>query len=363
MNIIVDIWHPAEVHFFKNFIWRMKNSGHQVLVTSRNKDVIVGLLDNYGIEHTTLSIKGKGLLGLALELCRHNYRLLKLAKKFRPDVLTGFGGMSIAPVGRLLRKPSISFYDAEHATIILKVLTLPLITKMCTPSCYTKDYGKKHIRFDGYKELAYLHPNYYAPSEETLEKIGVAANEKYFVVRFVSWDARHDINVKRLGLEDKKKLIRLLERFGKVFISAEDNLVPADLQKHLLRIDPKDFMDIIAFSSLVVSEGASVASEAAVLGIPTIYINDLDTSYLTEESDRYHLVEKIVEGKILLRRVEEMLNDPGLKEEWKKRRKRLLEDKIDVTEWMIGFINGAAPPKESSAGNKINSNHVKIGKV
>ena len=113
-----------------------------MLVTSRNKDVIVGLLDNYGIEHTTLSIKGKGLLGLALELCRHNYRLLKLAKKFRSDVLTGFGGMSIAPVGRSLRKPSISFYDAEHATIILKVLTLPLITKMCTPSCYTKDYGK-----------------------------------------------------------------------------------------------------------------------------------------------------------------------------------------------------------------------------
>ena len=64
MNIIVDIWHPAEVHFFKNFIWRMKNSGHQVLVTSRNKDVIVGLLDNYGIEHTTLSIKGKGFWGL-----------------------------------------------------------------------------------------------------------------------------------------------------------------------------------------------------------------------------------------------------------------------------------------------------------
>ena len=41
MNIIVDLWHPAEVHFFKNFIQRMKDSGNQVLVTSRKKDVIV----------------------------------------------------------------------------------------------------------------------------------------------------------------------------------------------------------------------------------------------------------------------------------------------------------------------------------
>ncbi|MEK6899593.1 MAG: DUF354 domain-containing protein, partial [Nanoarchaeota archaeon] len=299
-----------------------------------------------GIEHTTLSTKGKGPIGLVLELCKHSYGLLKLAKKFKPDVLMGYGGMSIAPIGKLLRKPSISFYDAEHATIILKVLTLPLITKMCTPSCYTKDYGKKHIRFNGYKELAYLHPDYYTPSEKTLRKIGVAVDEKYFIVRFVSWDASHDINVKRLGIEDKRKLILLLERFGKVFISAEDDLVPADLQKYLLKIDPKDFMDIIAFSSLVVSEGASVASEAAVLGIPTIYINHLNTSYLDEESDRYHLVEKIVDGEKLLLRVEEMLNYSGLKEEWKSRRKEFLKDKIDVTGWTVSFINQAVLLRE-----------------
>ena len=260
--------------------------------------------------------------------------------------------MSIAPVGRLLRKPSISFYDAEHATIIIKILTLPFITKMCTPSCYTDDYGKKHVRFNGYKELAYLHPDYYTPSEETLRKIGIAANEKYFVVRFVSWDSSHDINVKRLGLDDKKKLIQLLERFGKVFISAEDNLAPTDLQKYLLRIDSKDFMDIIAFSSLVISEGASVASEAAVLGIPTIYINNLNTSYLEEESNKYHLVEKIVDGKKLLLRVEEMLNNPNLKEEWKSKRKRLLEDKISVTEWTVNFINKIILPQEELAKGK-----------
>ena len=111
-------------------------------------------------------------------------------------------------------------------------------------------------------------------------------------------------------------------------------------------------MDIIAFSSLVISEGASVASEAAVLGIPTIYINNLNTSYLEEESNKYHLVEKIVDGKKLLLRVEEMLNNPNLKEEWKSKRKRLLEDKISVTEWTVNFINKIILPQEELAKGK-----------
>jgi hypothetical protein len=30
MKIVVDINHPAHVHFFKNFIWEMEERGHQV---------------------------------------------------------------------------------------------------------------------------------------------------------------------------------------------------------------------------------------------------------------------------------------------------------------------------------------------
>ncbi len=39
MRILVDIGHPAHVHFFKNFIWEMEKRGHEFIVTARDKDV------------------------------------------------------------------------------------------------------------------------------------------------------------------------------------------------------------------------------------------------------------------------------------------------------------------------------------
>ena len=37
-------------------------------------------------------------------------------------------------------------------------------------------------------------------------------------------------------------------------------------------------------------------------------------------------------------KIEELLNTPNLKEEWQYRRQRMLQDKIDVTAFMVWFI-------------------------
>ena len=116
MRILIDILHPAHVHFFRPFREDMLAAGHDVLVTSRRKDVTIELLDAFDIPHRVLSSQRRGRAGLARELLSRTARLVRAARRFRPDVMTGIMGPSIAIAGKLLRTPRVVFYDTGIAT-------------------------------------------------------------------------------------------------------------------------------------------------------------------------------------------------------------------------------------------------------
>jgi predicted glycosyltransferase len=86
MKILFDIVRPAHVHFFKGAIAALKNSGHEVLVVSREKDITIDLLRELGIPNQAISCKKSGLIGAARELISRNYRLWRIAKQFSPDL-------------------------------------------------------------------------------------------------------------------------------------------------------------------------------------------------------------------------------------------------------------------------------------
>ena len=314
-------------------------------------------MDEYNFKHIPLTKKSKGLIGLWLELLKHDYKLFKIAVKFKPDILLAFGGMSISHVGILLKKPSVSFYDTEHAKLI-KLVTFSFISRICTPSAFTHSFGKKHRRFNSYKELAYLHPNYYKPDKKILKKLKIKKNEKYFILRFVSWDASHDLGIKRITIDVKRELISYLKKHGKVFISAEDNELPKDFQRYLLKINPSELFDAISFSELVISEGGTIATESAVLGIPTIYINPLSSGNLEEEKNKYKLLYQTINEEELFVILKKMLSSINLKKIWQKRRKILLKDKVDLTKWMINFVESYMKFKKTKLFKEIKTNRI-----
>ena len=57
MKILIDIGHPAHVHYFRNFIKIMKSRGHKLLVVARDREVVYDLLNYYSIEFIS---RGKG---------------------------------------------------------------------------------------------------------------------------------------------------------------------------------------------------------------------------------------------------------------------------------------------------------------
>ncbi|ADE35631.1 DUF354 domain-containing protein [Methanohalophilus mahii] len=338
MNIVVDIIHPAHVHFFKNFIHIMEERGHNVLVTSRNKDVAKNLLDAYDIEYCTLSTCKSGLLNMGYELIYRDIKLYLKSQSFSPDIFIGEGNPFITHVATLMRKTSILFTNTEHAKLINNS-SFPFASVICTPSCFNKNLGKKHIRYNGYLAIAYLHPNYFTPNPTVLEELDLKEDEPFIILRFVSWEASHDVG--HHGIQNKIEFVKELEKYGRVLITSEGDLGP-EFEKYKITVSPEKLHDLLYYATLYIGEGATTASECAILGTHAIYVNTLRLGYLDEQEEKYNLTYTFSDPKNCekdaLDKAISLLKRDNLWEEGKKKRKLLLSDKVDVTDFMVNFI-------------------------
>ena len=334
MKILLDIGHPCEVHVFKNFIWEMQKKGHIIKITSRSKDISNTLLELYNFEYTNLSKPSENILGMIWEFFYRGYKLYRIAKKFKPDLLIGAVGVTVSPVGKLLRKPVFLFYDTEIIPIF-NILSYPLATYVCTPDCHTKDIGKNQVKYNGYKELAYLHPKRFTPDESVINKIGLKKEEKFFVLRFVSWKTID--HMRGHGIGDKKKFIESLEAYGKVLITSETPL-STELEKYRLNLKFDEIHHLMAFATMVIGESPTMATEAAVLGVPAVYISNSWRGYTNQLESKYGLVYNFNTEDKALSKIIELLNDKDLKKKWGEKREIMLQDKLDVTAWMVNFV-------------------------
>ena len=229
------------------------------------------------------------------------------------------------------------FSDTEHASLHHK-LTVPFATKIFTPECYRIDLGEKHIRFNGYMELAYLHPNYFSPDKGILTVLGVNENEKYVIVRFVSWGAAHDFGHTGMSLDNKRKAILEMSKYAKIFISAERNL-PEDLEPFRISIPFDKIHDAIYYSSLLFGESATMASEAAVLGTPSIFMDNDGRGYTNEEEEKYGLVFNFSESELdqekAIQTAVNILKTDSSSSEFKAKREKLLGDCVDTTAYIV----------------------------
>ncbi len=338
MRILIDILHPAHVHFFRNFHHEMRARGHEILISARRKEIATELLDAYALPYTPISTQRSGALGLAIEMVWRSLRLIRLARSFRADVLTGIMGPSIAVTGRVLGVPAVVFYDTEFATQSNRFV-YPLAHSVCTPDCYQGEVLGRHVTYAGYHELAYLHPRRFQPDPARLASFGVRSDEPYSVVRFVSWEAVHDRRERGLTADEKRKLVSLLEHYGRVLISSEGRL-PDDLDDRRITGPIEDIHHLLAHACLVVGESATMSSEAAVLGVPAIYIATTGRGYTDDQEKRYGLVRHFTEERIeaALDAIRGAFEDERLPETMARARAELLNEKVDVTAWMVAYF-------------------------
>ncbi len=338
MKILIDINHPAHVHFFRNPIKLMIDRGHEVMVTSRDKEMAIDLLEELGIPNRKLSsLGGGGLISLGKELVLRNWALLKVVREFRPDAMSAIGGTSIAQVGFLARTPSLVFYDTENAKL-QNAITYPFSSCVLVPRCYESWLPRKrHVRYAGYHELSYLHANYFQGDLDTAISNGLEQGRDNYFIRVVSWQANHDVGERGWTPEILSRLISKLSRTGNVIISSERDL-PDEFAPYLYKGKVSDVHHVLAFCRLFIGESATMASECAVMGVPAIYAAETARGYTNEQEERYGLVKNIsaIEDRLILQAVDEMLS---LDERTlKAKHLKLLEETIDVAEFVADSI-------------------------
>lgn len=291
-RVLVDVCHPAHAHFFRIPIRLWTEQGHDVSVTSRNKDVAIEILDTLGIAHRSLGKAARSPAGLAIELVRRNLLLTRHIRKVEADIAVALGGTFAAQSAFLARIPSVVFYDTEMASLQNRI-TYPLASRVVVPDCYDGWTPEgKTVRYPGYHELSYLDPRWFTPDRTIALQAGLDESRPTYLVRIVSWTANHDIGDRGLSPALIEAAIERLSAHGKVIVSSEAEL-PSQLQPFLYRGPALHMHHLMAFCTGYFGESATMASECAVLGVPAVYMANSRRGYTDEQESKYGLARNV----------------------------------------------------------------------
>lgn len=342
-NILVDINHPAHVHLFREFIREMKVKGYNVYVCVKDIPAAKKLMNLYGISYIELGKKSDSLVGKAMNQLKYNWQIYRLVKRYRIDYGVGTS-ISLAHVSKFTKMKSFIFDDddAEVQPLFVKYAH-PYADYLFSPNVL--DFERKennHVTYPGYHELAYLHPNRFTPDPNVLDDLGVKQGERFFILRFNAFKAHHDVGVSGISMDHKRRLVQMLLEKGKVFITTE-TAIDEEFEPYKISISPEKIHSALYYSSMLLGDSQTMTSEAAVLGTPSLRCNSFAgrISYLEEEEHTYGLTKafKPEQADEMLSQLEQWLADPEMDQKWKEKRMRLLQNKIDVSDFFVWFID------------------------
>ncbi|MFI3297887.1 MAG: DUF354 domain-containing protein [bacterium] len=307
MKILIDINHPAHVHYFKNIIKIMESKGHSFVVVNRDDAIINKLLDIYNIKHFTRNKRNtkkstiRGILYL-LNMIRY---IIKKSITEKPDMYLGFASSACAVVAFLFREKSIILDDTEHNKMNHAIYTR-FCSEIYTPFYFEKKLGKKQNYFDAYIEQLYLRSNYYHNDTAVLSELGLQ-QYNYILVRYISYDAQHDKYVKPISEMMKKQIITELSQKYKVIVSCESSVVDDFYKQYMFKISPDKMHNLIANAKYFISEGATMACEAGILGTPYLYMNPLSVGNINTQVKNYKHASQCVDEDIILNVIDQNL--------------------------------------------------------
>ncbi|MBM3434815.1 MAG: DUF354 domain-containing protein [Bacteroidetes bacterium] len=340
-KLLIEVGHPAHVHQFKHLYWELLKLGWEVRFVAKDKDIVIYLLEHYNIPYFKLAKTSSGVVKKILSIPSIDLKYHRIVKSFEPDIIISRVSPYSGHVSFINGINHICFTDTENVEL-LDLIAAPFANYIFTSENFKRDYGKKHIRYAGSHELAYLHPNRFSPNAEVLKDIGISRGDPFTIVRFVNWKAHHDIGQQGFTLENKIHLVNELVKYNKVFITSE-GVIPQELLKYKISVAPEKMHDLLYFATLFFGESSTMAEEAAVLGTPAIYISTSGHFFgIIEELQDAGLL-KYFHPNGFNRSLEfalSILSGRNIKKEQRELLTKYLQSKIDVTQFMVDLVIG-----------------------
>ncbi|MBO6792746.1 MAG: DUF354 domain-containing protein [Balneolaceae bacterium] len=338
MSVLFDINHPAHVHYFKHIIARLREQGTSVTVVAREKDVTLTLLKANSIPFISRGKGGSNILSRFLYQFKAIRFIKNLIKLNNVDLVISFMHPYGAQAAKFSGIPSIAFTDTENAVWHHR-FTLPFLNNVFSSEIFKKNLGVKHKRFPGFMEFSYLHPDYFKPDLTIKSALNLNIEDKYCVVRFVSRKSMHDINHPGLNDLQKIQIVKELSSHLKVFVSSEIPL-PEILKKYELNVEAQKMHSVLKGADFFFGESATMASESAILGVPSVYIDNSGRGYTDVLEAENHLIKRFEESnegvlKALAESKRYLTSNPSFFDN-----RKPIKINFDLTAYMHEIING-----------------------
>lgn len=343
MTVLVYLGHPAHFHLFKESIKNLQAKSHKVVIVIKSKDVLEKLLIDSHLPYINIApkLKKNGKVALYVSLIKRIATLTKIILKYKPTKLAG-SAAELAILGKLFRIPSYVFFEDDFEVVPkFAKIAGPLATYLVCPNCCSAwKWNAKKIGYNGYHELAYLHPNHFTPDATKVENI-FDLKKRNFILRFAQLTAYHDVGKSGIDTTIAQQLIDILLPHGNIYITSERPLEP-QFEKYRIQISPLDIHHALYFADMYIGDSQTMTAEAAVLGTPAIRFNDFvgELAYLEELEHKFQLTFGIRADnpQKLIEVTRALVNTENLKQMWQQRRSMMLEQSIDFSEFMISLL-------------------------
>lgn len=344
MKLAFFINTPAQVHFWRNIIKILEKRGHRIEVLARDYGEAIPLFEEYFDSYFVHSKKSDGPYKKILNFPFDMVRAYKYLRGVEPDIILGYG-IDSAYISQFLRKTCIVFNDSEplNNTFFYSQhfkLFLRFVDAYITPDTFKNDFGEKHIKIRSFKEMAYLHPNYFNPDKSALDYLGIG-DDKFVILRFNAFDALHDIGQWGFSNENKIKLVKELEKYCRIFISSE-KILPVELEPYRIKIPLHKIHDVLFYAYLLIGDTQTLTTEAAILGTPAIrfnsFVGEKDMGNFIALEKEYGLIFNYNSPEKAIDKAIELIQNSNLKREWSIKKEKILNETTDVTAFMVWFI-------------------------
>ena len=343
-KILFYFGHPAQYLFLRESIRQLKKKNIEIIVAIKSKDVLEQLLINDKLPYiNVLPIKrGNSKFLIFLSLIKRIIKLFPVIQKNKPDLLIGTDS-SIAIIGAMLSIKCITILEDDYDVIkTMAMITNPFTTIILSPEvCDVGPWKQKKIGYKGYMKLGYLHPGVFHADKKVVAKYEIPQN--FVLIRLARLTAHHDFGISGINEQLLDKILEICASHGTVVRISSEAGLDEKYQKHELSINPSDIHHILANASLLICDSQSMSVESAMLGVPSIRYSDFAgrISVLEELEHKYHLTFGIntCQPEMLFSKTDELLSMNDVKSEFQRRRQLMLNDKIDVSSFMVWFLS------------------------
>jgi predicted glycosyltransferase len=278
-KIWIDLENSPHVPFFKPIIDELERRGYAVVLTARDCFQVRELADLFGLRYRMIGRHyGKHRLAKLAGLAIRTLQMANYILRQKPDLAVSHGSRSLFLLSSLLKIPTITITDYEHASWIGTFQRAWVMAPDVIPKdvFLAKGYKEDQIlRYPGIKEDVYA-PSF-LPDATVRQRLSLSDQDLVVTIRPPATEAHYH------NPESSRLLDAVFETIAnhpdaKVVLLPRTPRQEADLSRRwpelfktgrvIVPVHAVDGLGLIWFSDLVISGGGTMNREAAALGVP-----------------------------------------------------------------------------------------------